>query len=48
MSARSAAEVLGAMKIVQAFGQEGREEALPAAPPRTVFATARRRILPRR
>lgn len=37
-------EVLGAMKIVQAFGQEGREAARFAATVEEGFATARRRI----
>jgi ATP-binding cassette, subfamily B, bacterial len=38
-------EVLGAMKIVQAFNQQGRETARFAAATETVFATAKRRIL---
>jgi hypothetical protein len=38
------AEVLGAIRIVQAFGQEGRERALSGAVERT-FDTARRRIM---
>ncbi|HEX7783249.1 MAG TPA: ABC transporter transmembrane domain-containing protein [Sphingobium sp.] len=38
------AEVLGAMKIVQAFGQEGREEQRFATAVEHGFATARRRI----
>ncbi|KMS56975.1 ABC transporter transmembrane domain-containing protein [Sphingobium cupriresistens] len=37
-------EVLGAMKIVQAFGQEGREAARFDATVESGFATARRRI----
>lgn len=37
-------ETLGAMKIVQAFGQEGREAARFDATVETGFATARRRI----
>ncbi len=37
-------EVLGAMKIVQAFGQEGREAARFDATVESSFATARRRI----
>ena len=39
------AEVLGAMKIVQAFGQEARESARFDATVEAGFATARRRIL---
>jgi ATP-binding cassette subfamily B protein len=39
-----ASEVLGAMKIVQAFGQEGREEARFAATVEGGFRTARKRI----
>lgn len=39
------AEVLGAMKIVQAFNQEGREEARFAAAVESTFTTAKRRIL---
>ena len=39
------AEVLGAMKIVQAFNQESREEARFAAAVETTFTTAKRRIL---
>jgi len=39
------AETLGAMKIVQAFGQEKRESGRFRDAVRTVFATARRRIL---
>ncbi|WP_097092372.1 ABC transporter transmembrane domain-containing protein [Novosphingobium sp. Chol11] len=39
------AEVLGAMKIVQAFGQESREAARFDATVEAGFATARRRIL---
>ncbi|ANI78267.1 ABC transporter transmembrane domain-containing protein [Sphingobium sp. EP60837] len=39
------AEVLGAMKIVQAFGQEGREAARFDATVAEGFATARQRIL---
>jgi len=38
-------EVLGAMKIVQAFGQEARERSRFAAAVEAAFATARRRIL---
>ncbi len=38
-------EVLGAMKIVQAFNQQGRETERFAAATETVFATAKRRIL---
>jgi ATP-binding cassette subfamily B protein len=38
-------EVLGAMKIVQAFGQEEREAGRFTAAVESVFATARRRIL---
>jgi ATP-binding cassette subfamily B protein len=38
-------EVLGAMKIVQAFGQEGRETGRFAQAVERVFATAKRRIL---
>ncbi|HET7816737.1 MAG TPA: ABC transporter transmembrane domain-containing protein, partial [Sphingomicrobium sp.] len=38
-------EVLGAMKIVQAFGQQGREESRFSNAVERVFATARRRIL---
>ncbi|MFL6733490.1 MAG: ABC transporter transmembrane domain-containing protein [Sphingomicrobium sp.] len=38
-------EVLGAMKIVQAFGQEGRERSRFALAVEAVFATAKRRIL---
>jgi ATP-binding cassette subfamily B protein len=38
-------EVLGAMKIVQAFGQEEREAGRFRAAVESVFATARRRIL---
>jgi ATP-binding cassette subfamily B protein len=37
-------EVLGAMKVVQAFGQEGREAGRFRAAVETVFETARRRI----
>ena len=40
-------EVLGAMKIVQAFNQQGREAARFADAVRSVFATAKRRILVR-
>jgi len=40
-------EVLGAMKIVQAFNQEGREAARFADAVQRVFATAKRRILVR-
>jgi ATP-binding cassette subfamily B protein len=40
-------EVLGAMKIVQAFGQEGRETGRFAQAVERVFATAKRRILVR-
>jgi ATP-binding cassette subfamily B protein len=40
-----AGEVLGAMKIVQAFGQEERESSRFAKAVETVFATARKRIL---
>ncbi|MFM6950518.1 MAG: ABC transporter transmembrane domain-containing protein [Novosphingobium sp.] len=39
------AEVLGAMKIVQAFNQESREEARFGAAVETTFTTAKRRIL---
>ena len=40
------AEVLGAMKIVQAFNQEARErDALRATRSSATFATARRRIM---
>ena len=39
------AETLGAMKIVQAFGQEGRESERFREAVRRAFATARRRIL---
>jgi len=39
------AEVLGAMRIVQAFNQEGREEARFAAAVESTFTTAKRRIL---
>ncbi|MEY4671857.1 MAG: hypothetical protein RLZZ415_1736 [Pseudomonadota bacterium] len=39
------AEVLGAMKIVQAFNQESREEARFAAAVESTFTTAKRRIL---
>ena len=39
------AEVLGAMKIVQAFNQEGREQARFAAAVESTFTTAKRRIL---
>ena len=39
------AEVLGAMKIVQAFNQEGRESARFAAAVEETFVTAKRRIL---
>ncbi|WP_028970222.1 ABC transporter transmembrane domain-containing protein [Sphingomonas sp. URHD0057] len=38
-------EVLGAMKIVQAFNQQGREASRFAAAVERVFATAKRRIL---
>ena len=38
-------EVLGAMKIVQAFGQQGREAERFTRATETVFATAKRRIL---
>jgi len=38
-------EVLGAMKIVQAFNQQGREAARFATAVETVFTTAKRRIL---
>jgi ATP-binding cassette subfamily B protein len=38
-------EVLGAMKVVQAFGQEGRERARFGEAVEAAFATARRRIL---
>ena len=38
-------EVLGAMKIVQAFGQQGREASRFSSAVERVFATARRRIL---
>jgi ATP-binding cassette subfamily B protein len=38
-------EVLGAMKIVQAFGQQGRETGRFAEAVNRVFATARKRIL---
>jgi ATP-binding cassette subfamily B protein len=38
-------EVLGAMKIVQAFNQQGREAARFADAVETVFSTAKRRIL---
>jgi ATP-binding cassette subfamily B protein len=38
-------EVLGAMKIVQAFGQQGRETSRFTAAVESVFATARKRIL---
>ena len=37
-------EVLGAMKVVQAFGQEGREAGRFVGAVETVFGTARRRI----
>jgi ATP-binding cassette subfamily B protein len=40
-----ASEVLGAMKIVQAFNQQGRETARFTAATETMFATARQRIL---
>jgi ATP-binding cassette subfamily B protein len=40
-------EVLGAMKIVQAFNQQGREASRFADAVRSVFATAKRRILVR-
>jgi len=40
-------ETLGAMKIVQAFGQEGREGARFAGAAEAAFATARKRILVR-
>ena len=40
-------EVLGAMKIVQAFGQEGRETGRFTQAVERVFATAKRRILVR-
>jgi len=40
-------EVLGAMKIVQAFNQQGREASRFAAAVERVFATARRRIVVR-
>ncbi|HEX8414745.1 MAG TPA: ABC transporter transmembrane domain-containing protein [Sphingomicrobium sp.] len=40
-----AGEVLGAMKIVQAFGQEERESSRFAKAVETVFATAKKRIL---
>jgi len=40
-------EVLGAMKIVQAFGQQGREELRFTMAVERVFATAKRRILVR-
>jgi ATP-binding cassette subfamily B protein len=39
------AEVLGAMKIVQAFGQEGRETGRFSTAVENVFATARKRML---
>lgn len=39
------AEVLGAMKVVQAFGQEHREQARFAEAVENTFSTARRRIL---
>lgn len=39
------AEVLGAMKIVQAFNQEGREQVRFAAAVESTFTTAKRRIL---
>ena len=39
------AEVLGAMKIVQAFNQQGRETERFGDAVRSVFATAKRRIL---
>ncbi|MXO60759.1 ATP-binding cassette domain-containing protein [Altererythrobacter salegens] len=38
-------EVLGAMKIVQGFNQEGREQARFAAAVESTFGTARRRII---
>jgi len=38
-------EVLGAMKIVQAFGQEGRETGRFSAAVENVFATAKKRML---
>ncbi len=38
-------EVLGAMKIVQAFGQQGREAERFTQATETVFATAKRRIM---
>ena len=38
-------EVLGAMKIVQAFSQQGRETSRFADAVERVFATAKRRIL---
>ncbi|MEO6248567.1 MAG: ABC transporter transmembrane domain-containing protein [Sphingomicrobium sp.] len=38
-------EVLGAMKIVQAFGQEGRETSRFSAAVESVFATAKKRML---
>jgi len=38
-------EVLGAMKIVQAFGQEGRETGRFSAAVESVFATAKKRML---
>jgi ATP-binding cassette subfamily B protein len=40
----NASEVLGAMKIVQAFGQERREEERFAATVESAFATARKRL----
>ena len=42
-----ASEVFGAMKIVQAFNQQGRESERFADAVRSVFATAKRRILVR-
>ena len=42
-----ASETLGAMKIVQAFGQEGREAGRFRAAVESAFATARRRIVVR-
>ena len=45
MSAPSPSEVLGAMKIVQAFGQEQRETGRFTAAVESVFATAKRRIV---
>ncbi len=41
----NASEVLGAMKIVQAFGQERREEQRFAATVESAFATARKRLV---